>query len=163
MTSQVLAYDIKPTNLIPNSPKPLLLYRSCFVRDGKIDATLAYDMFKKNGWDAQWLTMYGRYQRSHYHPATHEVMVVLSRPGRIRWGTADLSGDPKKHTYGTAGVDFEDGSLYVDVNAGDLFVIPAGCTHKSFDSTSATEEPTCLTGGGAHKNRVRRPLSCWPG
>jgi uncharacterized protein YjlB len=86
-----IAYDIKPTKLVPNSPKPLLLYRNCFIRDGKVDATLAHDTFKKNGWDAQWVTTDGRYQRSHYHPATHEVMVVLSGPGTIRWATADLN------------------------------------------------------------------------
>lgn len=150
MVSEIIAYDIKPTKLVPNSPKPLLLYRNCFIRDGKVDATLAYDTFKKNGWDAQWVTTYGHYQRSHYHPATHEVMVVLSGPGTIRWGTADLNDEPRKHTYGSAGNDYEDGSLFIEVNAGDLFIIPAGVTHKSFDPTAPNPDPQCLTGGGAH-------------
>ncbi|PLB47661.1 hypothetical protein P170DRAFT_409879 [Aspergillus steynii IBT 23096] len=155
MTSQIIAYDIKPTKLIPNSPKPLLLYKNCFLRDDRtVDATLAYDTFKKNGWDAQWVTTYGHYQRSHYHPATHEVMVVLSGPGRIRWGTADLDENPHNHTYGKGS---ENGALYVDVNAGDLFVIPAGVTHKSFDVNAKIPDPTCLTGGGAHRIEAEDP------
>ena len=37
MTPEIVAYDIKPTNLIPNPPKPLLLYKICFLRDSKVD------------------------------------------------------------------------------------------------------------------------------
>ncbi|KAL4900259.1 hypothetical protein BDW74DRAFT_183010 [Aspergillus multicolor] len=72
--------QLAPTPLIPNSPKPLLLYKNCFFHnsDGKVDTALAYDTFKQNGWDAQWVTTYSRYQRSHYHPQTHEVMVPVS-------------------------------------------------------------------------------------
>lgn len=150
MTSEIIAYNIKPTKRIPNSPKPLLHYKNCFIRDGKVDATLAYDTFKQNGWDTQWVITYGRYQRSHYHPATHEVMVVLSGPGTIRWATADLDDDPQQNTYGRSGVAYEDDSLFVEVNAGDLFVIPAGVSHKSFDAEAAKPDAECLTGGGAH-------------
>ncbi|KAL4893720.1 hypothetical protein BDV59DRAFT_23271 [Aspergillus ambiguus] len=157
MPSEIIAYDIKPTKLIPNSPKPLLLYKNCFVRDGKVDATIVYDTFKKNGWDPQWVTTYGHHQRSHYHPATHEVMVVLSAPGTIRWGTADLSNDPQRHTYGSAGEDYEDGGLFVEVNVGDIFVIPAGVTHKSFHPTAPDPDAQCLTGGGAHQIESDNP------
>ncbi|KAL1846924.1 hypothetical protein Plec18170_008892 [Paecilomyces lecythidis] len=151
MASGIITYDIKHTRLVPNSPKPLLLYKNCFIRDGKVDATLAYDTFKKNGWNAQWVTTYGHYQRSHYHPATHEVMVVLSGPGTIRWGTADLNDDPQKHTYGISGRDYEGGGVFVNVDAGDLFVIPAGVAHKSFNPKTPNPDPECLTGGEAHR------------
>jgi uncharacterized protein YjlB len=156
-TPTIIPYHIKPTPRVPNSPKPLLLYKNCFLRNGKVDITVAYDTFTKNGWDPQWVTTYGNTQRSHYHPATHEVMVVLSGPGTIRWGTADLTDDPQKHTYGMAGTDFEDGSVFIDVEAGDLLVIPAGVTHKSFDRRAKDLDPTCLSGGEAHKIEADDP------
>ncbi|KAL4920723.1 hypothetical protein BDW62DRAFT_176099 [Aspergillus aurantiobrunneus] len=145
---QVIPYSIQPTNLIPNSPKPLLLYKGCFLRDGKVDPALAFDTFSHNGWDVQWVTTYGHYQRSHYHATTHEAMVVLSGPGTIRWGTADYGDDPQKHTYGGAS---EEGPLYCEVEPGDLFVIPAGVAHKSYDSRAPNPAPVSLTGGGAHR------------
>ncbi|KAF9887309.1 hypothetical protein FE257_010304 [Aspergillus nanangensis] len=141
-----IVYHIKPTRLIPNSPKPLLLYKNCFFRDGKIDPVLAYDTFKNNGWDPQWVTRYGRHQRSHYHAESHEVMVVLSGPGAIRWGVADLDDDPEKHTYGDAN---EAGGLDMVANVGDVFVIPAGISHKNYDPHTANPDFRPLT-GGAH-------------
>ncbi|KAL1880538.1 hypothetical protein VTK73DRAFT_5551 [Phialemonium thermophilum] len=141
---QLIKYDIGPTKLMPNSPKPLLLYKKAFLgQDGKIDPLLAFDTFTKNGWDVQWVTRYGRAQRSHYHDSSHETMIVLSGPGRIRWGAADLDDDPEKHTYGDA---YEPGGIEIEVETGDLFVIPAGLAHKSFDPGAKGESYGCLTG-----------------
>jgi mannose-6-phosphate isomerase-like protein (cupin superfamily) len=63
------------------------------------------------------------------------------------------------HTYGTPGTDFEEGSVFIDVEAGDLFVIPAAVTHKSFDRRAKDLDPMCLTGGGAHKIESDDPRS----
>ena len=82
----------------------------------------------------QWVTTYSHHQQSHYHPATHEVKVVLSSPVRIRWGAAN---DPYKHIYGSAS---EDGMLSTDVEAGDLFAIPAGVAHGSYDRHSPSSD-----------------------
>ncbi|KAJ5392455.1 FAD-dependent pyridine nucleotide-disulfide oxidoreductase [Penicillium cosmopolitanum] len=125
------AYNIIPTKLIPNSPKPLLHYKNAFVREGKLDIGLAYDTFVKNGWEIQWVTQYAR------------SMVVVSGPGRIRWGVADLDEDEEKHTYGDAR---EEGGLLLDVNVGDLFVIPAGVAHKNYDPFTTLPLVNCLTG-----------------
>ncbi|KAF4457621.1 cupin protein [Fusarium austroafricanum] len=138
-----ILYHVKPTKLIPNSPKPLLLYKNAFMKDGQVDRTKVFDTFRANSWDVQWVTRYGRQQRSHYHAQTHEVMVVVSGPGRIRWGVADLSDDWQEHTYGKA---YEDGGLEVEVNVGDLFVIPAGVAHKSYDPTATVETFGSMTG-----------------
>lgn len=75
-------------------------------------------------------------------------MVVLSGPGTIRWGAAHLGTDPQKHTYGDA---YEDGSVFVEVSPGDVFVIPSGVTHKSYDPSATHPDSICLTGGGAHR------------
>ncbi|KAJ4252444.1 hypothetical protein NW762_011045 [Fusarium torreyae] len=138
-----IVYHIKPTKLIPNSPKPLLLYKNAFMRNGQVDRTAVYDTFHANQWDIQWVTRYGRNQRSHYHSQSHEAMVVVSGPGRIRWGVADLSDDPQEHTYGDA---HEEGGLEVEVNVGDLFVIPAGIAHKNYDPNATSDKFGCLTG-----------------
>ncbi|KAJ5110650.1 hypothetical protein N7532_001185 [Penicillium argentinense] len=138
-----MTYEIKPTKLIPNSPKPLLLYKNFCMQDGKVDLGLAYDTFIKNGWDVQWVTRYGRHQRSHYHPETHETMVVTTGPGIIRWGVADLDDDTEKNIYGDA---FEEGGLQMTAEVGDVFVIPAGVAHKSFDQDAEDEKSGCLTG-----------------
>lgn len=138
-------YILPPTKLIPNSPKPLLHYKNAFVQDGKIDLTHAYDTFVKNGWEVQWVTQYARCQRSHYHPSTHEAMVVVSGPGKIRWGVADIDEDEEKHTYGDAR---EEGGLLIDVDVGDLFVIPAGVAHKSYNPSSTNPRINSLAGQG---------------
>ncbi|KAJ5263664.1 hypothetical protein N7478_011269 [Penicillium angulare] len=139
-----IIYDIKPTKLIPNSPKPLIHFNGCFHRGGKVDPVLAYDTFKSNGWDPQWVTRYGSHQRSHYHGQAHEVMAVLSGPGAIRWGVRDLDDDSGNHTYGGAN---EEGSLHMQANVCDVFVIPSGITHKIYNPyTATTRDATCLTG-----------------
>lgn len=72
-------------------------------------------------------------------------MVVLSGPGTIRWGDADLSDDENQRT------QTDDHGVEMEVHAGDLFVIPAGIAHKSFNRDSSSPGPICLTGGGAHR------------
>lgn len=154
-TPEPISYNIKPTKLIPNSPKPLLLYKGCFLLDnGEIDLRMAYDTFTRNGWDVQWVNRYGHYQLSHYHPKTHEVMVVVSGPGTIRWGAADLDNDAEKHTYGDA---YEQDCLQFDVDVGDVFVIPAGVAHKSFDVRSKDLDVVGLTGGSGHWVEAQDP------
>ncbi|RBR07512.1 uncharacterized protein FIESC28_10593 [Fusarium coffeatum] len=138
-----ILYHIKPTKLVPNSPKPLLLYKEAFVKDGQVDRTAAFDTLRSNNWDVQWLVRYGQHQRAHYHSQTHEAMIVVHGPGKIRWGVADLSENWEDHTYGQA---YEDGGIEVDVEVGDLFVIPAGVSHKSYDPDAKSASFGCLTG-----------------
>ncbi|KAJ4138646.1 hypothetical protein NW768_002497 [Fusarium equiseti] len=138
-----ILYNIKPTKLVPNSPKPLLLYKKAFVKDGKVDRTAAFETFRSNNWDVQWLVRYGQHQRAHYHSQTHEAMIVVHGPGKIRWGVADLSDNWEDHTYGQA---YEDGGIEVEVEVGDLFVIPAGVSHKSYDPDATSASFGCLTG-----------------
>ncbi|RAL09280.1 cupin domain-containing protein, partial [Aspergillus homomorphus CBS 101889] len=153
------SYTLPKTNLTPNSPKPLLHYKNTFLtKTGHVDAALAYDTFARNGWDVQWVTTYGRTQKAHYHPATHEVMVVLSGPGTIRWGVSDL--DPYMQEHARDELDPKEkgnGGFEMQVQVGDCFVIPAGVAHKSFDDAAASLEPTCLTGGGAHRIEAEDP------
>lgn len=135
---------VRPTKLMPNNPKPLLHYKGVFLKqDGQVDTDLAFDTFVKNGWEIQWVTRYGRSQRAHYHSDTHEMMIIMSGPGHIRWGVADLSDEDLEHTYGDA---YETGGLEMLVHPGDCFVIPAGVSHKHYDPDAKSENFGCLTG-----------------
>lgn len=147
-------YYIPSTDLIPNSPKPLLHYPDILSRQSFADkheinpnarATEAYDLFTSNGWDAQWVFRYGLNQQSHYHSRTHECMAVLSGTATIRFGAADRDQ--------TTIESIEDarkagGGVEVHAEAGDVFVIPAGVSHKTFDTIPRAEFALMTPGDG---------------
>jgi uncharacterized protein YjlB len=134
---EVKTYHIKPTKLIPNSPYPLLHYPGLLldtVTKPDFNATHIQDIFGGNGWHTQWVFRYAATQTSHYHSTAHECMAVVSGTGAtIRFGSADTSDNMDNNTYGTEGVDYEEGGVEVKAGLGDVFVIPAGVAHKTFD------------------------------
>ena len=73
-------------------------------------------------------------------------MAVLSGTARIRFGVADTSADLDENTHGSA---WEDGGVELDAEAGDVFVIPAGVAHKSYN-TQPKAEFALLTPGRGH-------------
>jgi uncharacterized protein YjlB len=131
---KVRKYHIKPTPLIPNSPYPLLHYPGLLLAQTKgqdFNAATVYDIFRNNGWHSQWVARYGPTQGSHYHSGAHECMAVISGQGAtIRFGAADTSQDMEENTHGEGK---EDGALYLEAGMGDVFIIPAGIAHKTFD------------------------------
>ena len=137
-----VAYQLQPTKLTPNSNYPLLHYRGVVDLD-QLTPSKASKVFEENGWETQWLVRYAKTQKAHYHSKTHETMVVLNGNARIRFGSADLTSgqDPEE--------EHEAGGIEVDAAAGDVFVIPAGVSHKTFNATP--ESPFAwLTPGGGH-------------
>jgi len=149
------AYYLKPTERIPNSHFPLLHYRNVLNQSSQIDAGRVYDLFTDNGWKVNWIFRYGPTQRSHYHSSAHECMAVLTGNATIRFGVADTDPDLQKNTHGSA---WEKGGTELQASAGDVFVIPAGVAHKTYDTTPA--EFALLTPGtgkgieGADKKRA---------
>ncbi|KAJ5346052.1 Cupin 1 [Penicillium brevicompactum] len=145
---EVRKYHLFPTDLIPNSPRPLLHYKNVLARpnDSHCDPAEVWDMFSRNGWNVQWIFRYGPTQLSHYHSRAHECMAVLSGTARIRFGVADTSEDLDQNTYGSF---WEEGGIEVDGEAGDVFIIPAGVAHKTFN-TQPEAEFTLLTPGTGH-------------
>jgi len=100
-------------------------------------------IFEGNGWETQWIIRYASSQRAHYHSKAHETMLVLKGQARIRFGSADLTSAEEPAE------DHEDGGLEIDTVAGDVFVIPAGVSHKTFNTTP--EMPfEILTPGDGH-------------
>jgi uncharacterized protein YjlB len=69
-------------------------------------------------------------------------MAVLSGKATIRFGAADTSTDLAKSTHGNA----HESGVEIEARAGDVFLIPSGVAHKTFD-TSPAEEFKLLTPG----------------
>ncbi|KAK4951257.1 hypothetical protein LTR10_010230 [Elasticomyces elasticus] len=149
----VRSYPLPPTKLIPNSEFPLLHYPGLLADKADCNAAKVYDLFTSNGWSLQWIWRYGPTQASHYHSTAHECMAVLSGSAKIRFGVADTSDDLEASTHGPA---HEDGGIVLDAKAGDVFLIPAGVSHKTHD-TSPPAELKLLTPGNGHGIAAENP------
>ena len=134
-------YQLPPTRLIPNSPLPLLHYPGYLSH---YTAAEVYDLLAGNGWQSQWIYRYGQTQTSHYHSKVHECMAVLSGTATIRFGVADIEVGGSEQA-----CDHEDGGIEIQARAGDVFVLPAGTAHKTFD-TRPSGEFRLLTPGDGH-------------
>lgn len=73
-------------------------------------------------------------------------MVVLSGTATVRFGVADTVPDLEENTHGDGK---EVGGIELQATAGDVFVLPAGVAHKTFD-TSPADSFRLLTPGEAH-------------
>jgi len=144
---EVRKYYLPPTALIPNSPRALIHYPGILSGESECVPAKIYDLFLKNGWETQWIFRYGSTQDSHYHSGVHECMAVLSGSATIRFGVADTVPDLEESTHGKGK---EDGGIELQAQAGDVFVLPAGTAHKTFD-TSPSAEFKLLTPGDGHK------------
>lgn len=136
---EIKQYHLLPTDLVPNSPRPLLHYRNVLPtapNTSHCPAGEVWDIFTGNGWDVQWIFRYGRSQLSHFHSKAHKCMAVLSGTATIRFGVADTSEDLDENTYESA---WERGGVEVAARAGDVFVVPAGVAHKTYDAKPAAE------------------------
>ena len=153
---QVKQYHLFPTDLIPNSPRPLLHYKGVLAKkpnSSHCDPAEVWDMFSQNGWRVEWIFRYGPTQLSHYHSKAHECMVVLSGTATIRFGVADTSEDLEENTHGSA---WEKGGVEVEGEAGDCFIIPAGVAHKTYN-TKPDAEFKLLTPGSGHGIEAEDP------
>ncbi len=74
-------------------------------------------------------------------------MAVLSGSATIRFGVADKSSDLDASTHGSS---HEDGGVELRAEAGDVFIIPAGVSHKTYNASPAAETKL-LTPGGGHR------------
>jgi len=104
---QITTRLYKDDGSIPNSPLPLLVYTFAFpVSDSLAD--VMEETFASHNWTNSWRN--GVYPYHHYHSITHEVVGVYRGSAIFQMG-----GDK--------------GEL-IEVEAGDVLVIPAGVGHK---------------------------------
>ena len=142
---EVRKYQLPPTKLIPNSPRPLLHYPGFLSNKEDCTAAKVHDLYTSNGWETKWIFRYGPTQTSHYHSQAHECMTVLTGEATVRFGVADTSSDLEESTHGSGQ---ENGGIELHAKAGDVFVLPAGTAHKTFDTTPG--EFALLTPGDGH-------------
>lgn len=159
---EVKQYHLLPTDLIPNSPRPLLHYKNVLAKrptNSHCDPAEVWDTFSQNEWNVQWIFRYGPTQMSHFHSKAHECMAVLSGTATIRFGVADTSEDLDENTYGSA---WEGGAVELQAEAGDVFIIPAGVAHKTYD-TRPRAEFKLLTPGTGHGIEAEDPKKALAG
>ena len=99
--------------IIPNNKYPLLLYQHVFTAEGITSATWLEQKFNSNNWTNSW--RWGIYPFHHYHSNTHEVLGVYSGKALL------LLGGPQGQE--------------INVQFGDIIVIPAGVGHKNLSSS----------------------------
>lgn len=105
-------FYFKDDGKIPNSKFPLLLYRNAFTERNRAGAEWLEKKFAANNWTNSWRN--GVYSFHHYHSSSHEVLGIYS-------------GKALLHLGGEQGEK-------VEVQAGDIIIIPAGVGHKNLGS-----------------------------
>jgi uncharacterized protein YjlB len=101
--AEPLTFRFEDDGAIPNSPRPLLLYRDAVPADPAAIERL----FAANHWPPAWRN--GVYRFHHFHSTAHEVL------GVARGEVSVLFGGP--------------GGKVLTARAGDVVVVPAGVGH----------------------------------
>ena len=121
-TPEVQPVWLSPGEEVPNNPTlPLLFYPQ--VLDPSPGATpedlaLTFEaLFDKHGWPGTWRN--GIHSFHHYHSNAHEVLGIYEGEAEV------LFGGPSGET--------------VEVNAGDMVIVPAGVGHKKVRSRGRLE------------------------
>jgi uncharacterized protein YjlB len=103
---------LAPGETMPNSPLPVLIYRSALPARAVLAADLE-KTFEAAGWGGMWRD--GIYDFDHYHSNAHEVLGIARGNAVVQLGGAT----------GQA----------VTVNAGDVLVLPAGTGHRRISAS----------------------------
>ncbi len=106
---------LEPNDWMPNNPRlPVIIYLSAMSITRDDPAALFEKTFSAHGWPPQWLD--GVYDYNHYHTEGHEVLGVVSGQARL------MLGGP--------------GGQVVEVNKGDVLLLPAGTGHCNLRSSA---------------------------
>jgi uncharacterized protein YjlB len=109
-----LAHRLADDGTFPNSVLPALIYKAAVAARGGDPAAAFETLFARHGWEGSWRD--GLYTFHHYHSTAHEVLGVYSGIVHVQLG-------------GERGVT-------VDLETGDVVVIPAGVAHKNLAASS---------------------------
>ena len=101
-------FHLAPDGAIPNSTKPVLVYRAACPQHGDAGARWLEKRFAENGWTDAWRASV--YPFHHFHSNTHEVLGAFAGEALLQLG-------------GKHGPE-------VNLRAGDVMVIPAGVAHR---------------------------------
>jgi uncharacterized protein YjlB len=110
---QITTHFFKDDGSLPNSHLPLLVYAFAFpVSDSLAD--VMEETFASHNWTNSWRN--GVYPYHHYHSVTHEVVGVYKGSAILQMGG--------------------DNGEQIEVEAGDVLVIPAGVGHKKLSQSN---------------------------
>ena len=100
----------------PNNPRlPLVLYRDAVTLTGAADPASVFEKtFARHGWRDGWRN--GIFDFLHFHTGAHEVLGIARGHAKVEFGGAR--------------------GRQVDLQAGDVAVLPAGTGHRRLSSSA---------------------------
>jgi uncharacterized protein YjlB len=115
MPRSVKTFQLKQSGTIPNNlDVPVLLYPQVVdLARANDPAALLEELFESNDWGSSWRN--GIYNYVHYHSGIHEALGIARGRVRIRLGG--------------------DGGEEIDLQAGDVVVLPAGTGHQNLTAS----------------------------
>jgi uncharacterized protein YjlB len=100
---------------VPNNPLPFLVYKSAVDLSGAKDPAAVFEkLFASNTWGDNWRN--GIFDFVHYHSSIHEVLGIARGAAKVRFGG--------------------NGGEVLEVEAGDVAVLPAGTGHQKLSASS---------------------------
>ncbi|KAF4634757.1 hypothetical protein G7Y89_g3345 [Cudoniella acicularis] len=126
-------YIKRSTPHVPNSPLPVLVYRSVLLSNPDPASTCA--AIEPNDWLKG--GVFKHYGAHHFHSVTHECYAVFKGHSRLLLGRGPL--DPE-----------DDHDLLLDLKEGDAIVLPAGVAHCNLESSDDYEYVGLYPKGSPH-------------
>ncbi|KAF8856392.1 hypothetical protein BDZ45DRAFT_594300 [Acephala macrosclerotiorum] len=123
----------RPTPHVPNSPLPVLIYRSALPINPTPESIC--ELIEPNNWLKG--GVFKHYPAHHFHSLTHECYAVFKGHSRLLLGRGPL--DPAA----------DDDSL-VELKKRDAIVLPAGVAHCSLESSNDYEYVGLYPKGSPH-------------
>ncbi|TVY35040.1 Uncharacterized protein LOCC1_G006892 [Lachnellula occidentalis] len=120
-----------PTPYVPNSPLPVLIYRSAIPLPAT--ATLVCSTIEPNHWLKGGI--FKHYPTHHFHSVTHECYAVSSGHSKLLLGRGPHEAEA---------------GLIVEVAEGDAIVLPAGVAHCCLESSDDYEYVGLYPAGSPH-------------
>ncbi|CAO2653917.1 Nn.00g106500.m01.CDS01 [Neocucurbitaria sp. VM-36] len=116
MVYQPETYFLKPNEYAPNNELPVLVYRDCLPLPLSEEKTKTF--LESHAWVRK--GTWGHIDVRHFHPNTHECYGIFQGSSTLLLG---------------CGISDTSGGQEVEVQAGDVIVLPAGTAHCNLQST----------------------------
>ncbi|MCF8496742.1 MAG: cupin domain-containing protein [Alphaproteobacteria bacterium] len=124
---------------IPNNPfLPVLIYRQVLEKQTADKDKIFKRHFEKNGWKGGWTGVIFDYH--HFHTTSHEALAIAR--GHV---SVMLGGESGKE---------------IDLEAGDLLVLPAGTGHKMLSQSETLVVVGAYPAGQEHYDICKSQVEC---
>ncbi|KAH6873427.1 hypothetical protein B0T10DRAFT_533290 [Thelonectria olida] len=119
------AYTLPPTEYVPNSPMPYLVYRN--VLPLPVTETSCQEFIEQHGW-TRLGPVWKAQPKRHFHPNVHECYGIIRGSSHVLMGLG-TSDDAQGREPGDP--DTRKPGLRIMLHAGDVVVHPAGTSHSN--------------------------------